>query len=78
MDNGATIHCVLGDNKKIEHSQNGEGKFGAHGELLEFQVDQDKLPDIVRKSGDISRFGGAFEGEASKIIVYDRNVLKNN
>ena len=76
MKNGATIHCVLGDLKKIEHSQNGEGKFGANGELLEFQVDQDKLPDIVRKSGDVSRLGGAFEGNADKIIVYDKNVLK--
>lgn len=76
MKNGATIHCVLGDLKKIEHSQNGEGKFGANGELLEFQVDQNKLPDIVRKSGDVSRLGGAFEGNADKIIVYDKNVLK--
>ena len=78
MENGATIFCVLGDVKKIEHSQNGEGKFGSNGELLEFQVDMQKLPDAVRNSGDISRFGGAFEGEAVKIIVYDRNILKDN
>ena len=76
MKNGETIRCVLGDVKKLEHSQNGEGKFGANGELLEFQVDQDKLPDIVRKSGDVSRLGGAFEGNADKIIVYEKNVLK--
>lgn len=75
MVNGATLHCVLGDIKKIEHSENGEGKFGAHGELLEFQVDQSKLPDIVRKSGDISRLGGAFEGNAKKVIVYDKNIF---
>ena len=71
MKNGEVLHCVLGDVKKIEHSQNGEGKFGAHGELMEFQVEQDKLPEIVRKSGDISRLGGAFEGEAVEITVLD-------
>lgn len=71
MRNGETIHCCLGDLKKPEHSQNGEGKFGAHGELLEFQVDQSKLPEIVRKCGDISRLGGAFEGEAATITVLD-------
>jgi phosphomannomutase len=37
-----------------------------------------KLPDAVRNSGDVSHFGGAFDGEADKIIVYDRNVLKDN
>lgn len=71
MKNGEVLHCVLGDVKKIEHSQKGEGKFGAHGELMEFQVEQDKLPEIVRKSGDISRLGGAFEGEAVEITVLD-------
>lgn len=71
MANGATLHCVLGDLKKPEHSQNGEGKFGSKGELLEFQVDQNKLTEIVRKSGDISRFGGAFDGEAVEIKVLD-------
>ncbi|MBP5411488.1 MAG: hypothetical protein J6Y26_06245 [Lachnospiraceae bacterium] len=71
MANGATLYCVLGDLKKIEHSQNGEGKFGANGELLEFQVEQSKLPEIVRKCGDISRLGGAYEGEAVEITVCD-------
>lgn len=74
MKNGATLHCVLGDVKKIEDSQNGEGKFGSKGELLEFQVDIDKLPKHVH--GDISDLGGEFEGNADKIIVYDKNALK--
>ena len=71
MANGAILHCCLGDIKKVEHSQDGAGRFGSRGELLEFQVDQNKLPDIVRKSGDISRLGGAFEGEAVSITAYD-------
>lgn len=71
MENGAVLHCCLGDIKKQEHSQDGAGRFGSHGELLEFQVDQNKIPDIVRKSGDISRLGGAFEGEAVSITAFD-------
>ena len=71
MKNGATLHCVLGDLKKPEHSQNGEGKFGSRGELLEFQVDMNKLPDRVRKCGDVSKLGAAYEGEAVSITVLD-------
>ena len=71
MANGATLHCVLGDLKQIEHSQNGEGKFGSRGELLEFQVEFSKLPKFMQNSSDISYFGGAFEGEAVEIKVLD-------
>ena len=78
MANGSTLHCVLGDVKKLKHSQDGAGRFGSNGELLEFQVDMEKLPAAVRNSGDVSKLGGAFSGEAVKIIVYDKNVLKRN
>ena len=71
MSNGEILHCVLGDVKQIEHSQNGEGKFGSRGELLEFQVEFSKLPKFMQNSSDISYFGGAFEGEAVEITVLD-------
>lgn len=71
MQNGAVLHCCLGDLKQIEHSQNGEGKFGSRGELLEFQVEFSKLPKFMQHSSDISYFGGAFEGEAVEITVLD-------
>lgn len=74
MENGKILHCVLGDIKKVEHSQNGTGRFGSKGELLEFQVDQAKLPEKVRNSGDISKLGGAFAGEAVSITVFDQWV----
>ena len=70
MANGAVLHCCLGDIKKVEHSQNGAGRFGSRGELLEFQVDQNKLPAAVRACGDISRLGGSFEGEAVSITTF--------
>lgn len=71
MANGEVLHCVLGDVKQIKHSQNGEGKFGSRGELLEFQVEFSKLPKFMQNSSDISYFGGAFEGEAVEITVFD-------
>lgn len=71
MANGAVLHCCLGDIKKQEHSQDGAGRFGSRGELLEFQVDQKELPEIVRNAGDISKLGGDFEGEAKEIRVFD-------
>lgn len=74
MVNGATLHCVLGDIKKVEHSKGGEGRYGSNNELVEFQVDMDKLPDVVRNSGDCSYFGSDFEGEVKAVIVYDHWV----
>ena len=71
MANGAVLHCCLGDIKKQEHSQDGAGRFGSRGELLEFQVDANKLPEAVKKSGDVSRLGGAFEGEAVSVSAFD-------
>ena len=71
MANGATIKCCLGDTKRTEKSQNGEGKFGSKGELLEFQAEETVLKKYLGKAGDISNLGGAFVGEAVKIIAYD-------
>lgn len=69
MANGSIIKCCLGDTKKTENSQNKQGKFGSRGELLEFQAEASKLNKKV--NGDVSKLGGAFEGEAVKIIAYD-------
>lgn len=78
MSNGSVLHCILGDTKKIEHSQKGEGRFGRKGELMEFQVDEVRLHPGARTSGTISSIGGAFEGEADFVIVYDKNFLRDN
>ena len=75
MANGSVLTCILGDTKKIENSQNKQGMFGKHGELMEFQVDEVALHPGARKSGTISSIGGAYEGEAVKIVVYGENFL---
>ena len=74
MENGAILKCCLGDVKKVKNSQKGEGKFGSKGELLEFQAEGAKLVKVVKESGDVSRLGGAFEGNAKKIIVYNEFI----
>lgn len=71
MVNGATLKCVLADTKKIEHSQNGEGKYGAHGELIEVICEKAKLAPAVRNGSDASRLGAEWEGEVEKVIAYD-------
>lgn len=69
MANGATLHCVLGDVKRHEHTQGEKGFYGSKGELIEFIADEEALPKNVH--GDISNLGGAFAGEAVKITVLD-------
>ena len=69
MANGSTIKCCLGDVKKDKNSWKGQCKFGSRGELLEFQAEEKKLSKKI--NGDVSALGGAFEGEAVKIIAYD-------
>ena len=71
MVNGAVLHCVLADIKKPEHTQGKKGYYGSHGEVTEWIAEQNKLPDIVRKSGDVSRIGEAWQGDTKKIVVLD-------
>ena len=71
MANGTTLHCVLGDCKKHEHTQNKEGRYGSKGELIEFQVDMDRLPDKARNCGDVSYVGPEFEGGIVSVTVLD-------
>lgn len=69
MANGNTLHCVLGDVKKHEHTQGKQGYYGSKGELIEFIADQDALPKNLH--GDISDLGGAFAGAVKSVTVLD-------
>ena len=71
MTNGSTLHCVLCDCKRTEKSWKKEGWYGSQGELIEFIVDMDKLPDKPRLNGDISYVGPEFEGGITSITVLD-------
>lgn len=71
MVNGATLKCVLADIKQIEHSLNGEGKYGSRGELIEVICEKEKLIPAVRNGSDASRLGAEWQGEVEKVIAYD-------
>ena len=71
MTNGATLHCVLCDCKRTEKSWKKEGWYGSKGELIEFIVDMEKLPDKPRLNGDISYLSKEFEGGITSITVLD-------
>lgn len=71
MTNGSVLHCVLADVKKHEHTQNKQGRYGSNGELIEFIVDMNKLPDKARKCGDISYVSKEFEGGIISVTVLD-------
>lgn len=71
MVNGSVLKCVLADTKQIEHSLNGEGKYGAHGEIIEVICEKAKLAPAVRNGSDASRLGKEWEGEVKSITAYD-------
>lgn len=71
MANGAVLKCVLADIKKIEHSLNGEGKYGAKGEVIEVICDKERLIEAVLKSGDASRFGAEWQGDVKSVTALE-------
>ena len=69
MTNGAVLHCVLADCKTHENSYKQEGRYGSRGELIEFIVDETKLPEGVH--GDISNVSKEFRGGIVSVTVLD-------
>lgn len=74
MTNGAVLHCVLADCKRHEHSLNKEGRYGSKGELIEFIVDVNKLPNLARKMGDVSYVASEFVGGIVSVTVLDMYI----
>lgn len=72
MVNGATLHCVLGDVKKVEDTVNNECRYGrGNNDLIEFIMDINKLPGDTRYDSNYNRCGEEFVGEAHSMRVYD-------
>lgn len=67
MTNGSVLHCVLADVKTHEKSYKQEGRYGSRGELIEFIVDETKLPEGVH--GDISNVSKEFRGGIVSVTV---------
>ncbi len=70
MENGATLHCVLGDVKRVEDTV--DCKYGkTNSDLIEFIVDMGKLPEEARSRGNVSFCDDIFLGNAKAMMVYD-------
>lgn len=76
MQNGAVLHCVLADVKKVEDTIDSACMYGlTNNDLIEFIVSTKALPATAKTSGDCSYCGDEFSGEAVRIVVYERNIL---
>ena len=72
MQNGATLKCVLADVKKQEDTKGKANKYGAtNNDVLEFIVDDKKIPAKVKQTGNVSNAGEQFEGGVMYILIYD-------
>lgn len=68
LDSGEVLDCIIGDIKdKKDITEEGQCKI--NGSIIEFIVDQDKLPKIAKQMGDISYLDSIFEGEVVSIRV---------
>lgn len=69
MTNGAVLHCVLGDVKRIEDTKNKGGYYGeTNNDVLEFIVGSPILP-AIKTSGNCSNAGEEFKGGITSITV---------
>ena len=70
LQNGATIHCILGDSKEWCDTLDGEGVIGADTGTVEFIVEEEYLPDDVIELGSNElQFGGYWQSPVSYIEV---------
>ena len=68
LDTGVQFNCIVGDIKSDLHTD--ELHQHRNGNVIEFIVDQDKIPDICKKMGDMSYAPNAnLQGYIEKIEV---------
>jgi len=72
MENGATIKCIMADQKADEHTDPTHRWHSSDGSVGEFLVEKDALSQTVRQMGDISYVSPELEGNISQIKVYDK------
>ena len=67
LDNNEKLHCILGDQKDDLHTNDTKQYIEKNGNLVEFIVETDKLPEKVKQMGDASFISEQFEGEILSI-----------
>ncbi|MCM1234391.1 MAG: hypothetical protein NC489_30185 [Ruminococcus flavefaciens] len=68
LSSDVTLHCVIGDMKKDEHTDAKNIQVSHNGNVVEFIVDAGILNSEARGSGDISDING-FEGYVKSVDV---------
>lgn len=65
MEDGTVIPVILGDCKQDRHTDATNSWGLDNGDVLEFIVDEDMIPDLVRKTGSLNCI---FAGKVSNIV----------
>lgn len=68
MENGESFKAIVADIKDDKHTDETNKQHRKDGSVIEFVVDTRKLPELVRKMGDISYMNETFKGEIKAII----------
>lgn len=68
MENGESFKAIVADIKDDKHTDKTNRQHKKDGSVIEFVVDTRKLPELVRKMGDISYMNEIFKGEIKAII----------
>ena len=71
MENGESFKVIVADIKDDKHTDETNMQHRKDGSVIEFVVDTKKLPELVRKMGDISYMNETFRGEIKAIIKED-------
>jgi len=71
MENGESFKAIVADIKDDKHTDKTNRQHRKDGSVIEFVVDTRKLPELVRKMGDISYMNETFKGEIKAIIKED-------
>lgn len=71
MENGESFKVIVADIKDDKHTDETNRQHRKDGSVIEFVVDTKKLPELVRKMGDVSYMNETFKGEIKAIIKED-------
>ena len=77
LENGTVIPCIISDEKKISDTDEDNIFTTANGCCTEFVVDTNCLHDKASVMGDISYCDENWMSPVEKIIIYNRNVMKD-
>lgn len=76
LDNGEVIPCIVADIKADIHTRSDNITTTSNGCVVEFLVDTKKMDKQVKRSGDVSEYYHTWDSAASRLKVYNKNILQ--